>query len=37
VAIARWIILSLRRQLGGEPDYAAHIVHQIADGNLGAP
>jgi methyl-accepting chemotaxis protein len=32
-----WIILSLRRQLGGEPDYAAHIVRQIADGNLGAP
>ena len=37
VAIALWIILSLRRQLGGEPDYAAHIVHQIADGNLGVP
>jgi len=37
VSIALWIILSLRRQLGGEPDYAAHIVHQIAEGNLGVP
>ncbi|MCO4856222.1 methyl-accepting chemotaxis protein [Herbaspirillum sp. WGmk3] len=35
VAIALWIMISLRRQLGGEPDYAAHIVHQIAEGNLG--
>ncbi|MCP1573021.1 methyl-accepting chemotaxis protein [Herbaspirillum rubrisubalbicans] len=33
--IALWIICSLRRQLGGEPDYAAHIVRQIAEGNLG--
>lgn len=35
IAIALWIIFSLRRQLGGEPDYAAHIVRQIAEGNLG--
>ncbi|BEV16009.1 methyl-accepting chemotaxis protein [Herbaspirillum sp. DW155] len=35
ITIALWIILSLRRQLGGEPDYAAHIVQQIAEGNLG--
>lgn len=35
VSIALWIMISLRRQLGGEPDYAADIVHQIAEGNLG--
>ncbi len=35
IAIALWIIFSLRRQLGGEPDYAADIVRQIAEGNLG--
>lgn len=34
VALALWIIISLRRELGGEPGYAAHIVRQIADGNL---
>ncbi|WP_343653687.1 methyl-accepting chemotaxis protein [Herbaspirillum sp.] len=35
IALALGIIISLRRQLGGEPDYAADIVRQIADGNLG--
>ncbi|MBP0599392.1 MCP four helix bundle domain-containing protein [Herbaspirillum sp. LeCh32-8] len=34
-ALSLWIILGLRRELGGEPAYAAHIVRQIADGNLG--
>ena len=34
VGLALWIISSLRRELGGEPGYAAHIVRQIADGNL---
>lgn len=37
VALALWIIISLRRELGGEPGYAAHIVRQIADGNLDVP
>ncbi|WDZ94360.1 methyl-accepting chemotaxis protein [Herbaspirillum sp. WKF16] len=35
IALAVWIIVGLRRELGGEPGYAAHIVRQIADGNLG--
>ena len=35
MALALWIIIGLRRELGGEPAYAAHIVRQIADGNLG--
>ncbi|KAF1048888.1 MAG: Methyl-accepting chemotaxis protein I [Herbaspirillum frisingense] len=35
IALALWIIIGLRRELGGEPGYAAHIVRQIADGNLG--
>lgn len=34
IGLALWIIVSLRRELGGEPDYAAHIVRQIADGHL---
>ncbi|MFL9925988.1 methyl-accepting chemotaxis protein [Herbaspirillum lusitanum] len=34
IALAVWIIAGLRRELGGEPRYAAHIVRQIADGNL---
>jgi len=34
IALAVWIITGLRRELGGEPGYAAHIVRQIADGNL---
>jgi methyl-accepting chemotaxis protein len=29
-----WLYRSLMRQLGGEPDYAARIVRDIADGNL---
>lgn len=35
LGLALWITLGLRRELGGEPGYAAHIVRQIADGNLG--
>ncbi len=35
LALALWIIIGVRRELGGEPAYAAHIVRQIADGNLG--
>ncbi|MTW05170.1 methyl-accepting chemotaxis protein [Pseudoduganella ginsengisoli] len=31
-----WLYRSLMRQLGGEPEYAAGIVREIADGNLGA-
>ncbi|MFJ3046570.1 methyl-accepting chemotaxis protein [Herbaspirillum chlorophenolicum] len=34
ISLAVWIIVSLRRELGGEPAYAAHIVRQIAEGNL---
>ncbi|MBO9535384.1 MAG: methyl-accepting chemotaxis protein [Herbaspirillum sp.] len=34
IALAVWIITGLRRELGGEPAYAAHIVRQIAEGNL---
>ncbi|MFP4154221.1 MAG: methyl-accepting chemotaxis protein [Halothiobacillaceae bacterium] len=34
VIIGIWITRSLTRQLGGEPDYAAARVHEIASGNL---
>ncbi|WP_433691627.1 methyl-accepting chemotaxis protein [Herbaspirillum seropedicae] len=34
LALALWIIAGVRRELGGEPAYAADIVRQIADGNL---
>ena len=34
VLLAVWIIAGLRRELGGEPAYAAHIVRQITEGNL---
>ncbi|MGC9456854.1 MAG: methyl-accepting chemotaxis protein [Halothiobacillaceae bacterium] len=34
VIIGVWITRSLMRQLGGEPDYAAARVHEIASGNL---
>ena len=34
VGIAYWNIVRLLKQLGGEPDYAAHAVGQIAQGNL---
>ncbi|SFU68319.1 methyl-accepting chemotaxis protein [Pseudoduganella namucuonensis] len=34
-AILAWLLIrSLMRQLGGEPDYAAQIVGQVANGNL---
>lgn len=29
-----WIVLGIRRQLGGEPAYAAYIVSQVAEGDL---
>lgn len=32
--LSLWMIRSLLRQLGGEPDYAAHIVQEVAQGNL---
>ncbi len=34
IALSAWVIRSLLRQLGGEPDYAAHIVEEVAQGNL---
>jgi methyl-accepting chemotaxis protein len=34
VVIALMIVRNLMKQLGGEPDYAAHAVGQIAQGNL---
>ena len=35
-SLGAWFISrGLLRQLGGQPDYAAHIVRSIADGNLG--
>jgi methyl-accepting chemotaxis protein len=34
VVLSAWIIQGLLRQLGGEPDYAAHIVQEVAQGNL---
>ncbi|MBS0341484.1 MAG: MCP four helix bundle domain-containing protein [Proteobacteria bacterium] len=34
VAMAFLITRSLTRQLGGEPDYAANVAHEIAAGNL---
>ena len=32
--IAYWIVVNLMKQLGGEPDYAAHAVGRIAEGDL---
>jgi|GEM_PF-540931 methyl-accepting chemotaxis protein len=29
-----WVTRSITRQLGGEPDYAAHVASEIATGNL---
>jgi methyl-accepting chemotaxis protein len=29
-----WIVLGIRRQLGGEPAYAAYIVSRVAEGDL---
>jgi methyl-accepting chemotaxis protein len=34
IAIAFWIVRNLMKQLGGEPDYAAHAVGKIAEGDL---
>lgn len=34
VLLSLWMIRNLLRQLGGEPDYAAHIVQEVAQGNL---
>jgi len=34
ILISAWMIRNLLRQLGGEPDYAAHIVQEVAQGNL---
>jgi methyl-accepting chemotaxis protein len=34
VAVAFWIVRNLMKQLGGEPDYAAHAVGKIAQGDL---
>ncbi|WP_082507354.1 methyl-accepting chemotaxis protein [Duganella sp. Root336D2] len=34
IALSAWMIRGLLRQLGGEPDYAAHIVQEVALGNL---
>ncbi len=34
ILLSMWMIRGLLRQLGGEPDYAAHIVQEVAHGNL---
>ncbi len=34
IGIAVWIVRSLMRQLGGEPDYAASMVRAISEGDL---
>lgn len=34
LALSVWIIAGLRRELGGEPAYAAEVVRRIADGDL---
>ncbi|WP_426168480.1 methyl-accepting chemotaxis protein [Pseudoduganella sp. R-34] len=34
IVLSVWMIRGLLRQLGGEPDYAAHIVQEVAEGNL---
>jgi methyl-accepting chemotaxis protein len=34
IAFALWITLSLTRQLGGEPGYAADVMNRIAEGDL---
>lgn len=37
LGIAIWLTRSLLRQLGGEPDYAAACVNEMANGNVDAP
>ncbi|HEY0585188.1 MAG TPA: MCP four helix bundle domain-containing protein, partial [Pseudoduganella sp.] len=34
IVLSVWMIRGLLRQLGGEPAYAAHIVQEVAQGNL---
>ncbi|MGW8390438.1 methyl-accepting chemotaxis protein [Pseudoduganella sp. HUAS MS19] len=34
IVLSVWMIRGLLRQLGGEPDYAAHVVQEVAQGNL---
>ena len=34
IIVAYWIVRNLMTQLGGEPDYAAHAVGKIAQGDL---
>jgi len=34
IVLSAWMIHGLLRQLGGEPEYAAHIVQEVAQGNL---
>jgi methyl-accepting chemotaxis protein len=34
-ALGFWIVRELSRQLGGEPAYAAEVMHKIAGGDLG--
>ncbi len=34
IVLSAWMIRRLLHQLGGEPDYAAHIVQEVAQGNL---
>ncbi|MCE3264568.1 MAG: methyl-accepting chemotaxis protein [Pseudoduganella sp.] len=34
IVLSLWVIRNLLRQLGGEPDYAAHVVQEVAQGNL---
>ena len=34
VACAAWVVNSILKQIGGEPDYATSLVRQIAAGNL---
>jgi methyl-accepting chemotaxis protein len=34
VVLSGWVIRNLLRQLGGEPDFAAHVVQEVAQGNL---
>ena len=34
IGIAFWVTISITRQLGGEPDYAAEMVRRVAEGDL---
>ena len=37
IALMSWLVTSVMRQLGGEPDYAARIAQCIAGGDFSAP